>query len=163
MRAMPISTADLHDAHPEAVTVCETQFRCFGRKQSFAGPCFTIKSFENHRPVRAVLETPGDGRVLVVDGGGSLRVGLLGDQMATLAIENGWQGAVINGAIRDSEALNALDFGVRALGTTSRRSWDDEAGLVDCPLTIGSALFRSGSWVYADADSVIVSAQELSL
>jgi regulator of ribonuclease activity A len=158
---MIIATADLNDANPDLVRVCNLQFRSFGKKLEFAGPCFTVKVFEDHRKVRAVAETPGEGRVLVVDGGGSLRMGLMGDQMAELAMSNGWIGAVINGPVRDSRAIDALDFGVKALGTTARRSTDEIGGLTDLPVAFGGIEFRSGWWVYADVDAVVVSETEL--
>jgi regulator of ribonuclease activity A len=154
---MTLSTADLNDANPERVSVCALQFRSFGRKQDFSGPCLTLKVFEDHRKVRATAETPGEGRVLVIDGGGSLRVGLMGDQIAELAMINGWAGAVINGAVRDSRAIDQLDFGVKAVGTTARRSDTELGGLVDHPVAFGGVAFRTGWWVYADVDAVIVS------
>lgn len=158
---MIIATADLNDANPDKVRVCNLQFRSFGKKLDFAGPCYTVKVFEDHRKVRAVAETPGEGRVLVVDGGGSLRTGLMGDQMAELAMNNGWIGAVINGPVRDSRAIDALDFGVKALGTTALRGTDEIGGLTDLPVSFGGIEFRPGWWVYADADAVIVSETEL--
>jgi len=158
---MRIETAEIHDAHPDEVAVCDVQFRSFGRRLAFAGPCATLKVYEDHRRANALIEEPGQGRVLVVDAGGSLRVGIMGDNMAALAAQNGWAGAVIFGAIRDSAAIDALDFGVKALGTTARRSAQDLGGAVGLPLTLGGAVFRPGDWVYADRDAVIVCQRRL--
>ena len=158
---MDFATSDIHDAHADEVAVCDVQFRGFGRRVRFAGPCATVRTFEDHRRVREALEQPGGGRVLVVDGGGSLRFALLGDRMAELAIRNGWAGAVVHAAIRDSEAIDALDFGVKALGTTARRPAGDLGGVRDVPVTIAGAIFRPGDWVYADADAVLVAPRRL--
>ena len=158
---MSIATSDLYDAHAAEVSVCDVQFRNFGRIDSFTGRCSTVKIYEGFRTLKEVLEQPGDGRILVVDAGGSLRFALLGDRMAELAIRNGWIGAVIFGAVRNSQALGSLDFGVKALGTTARRALPDVSGLRDIPITIGSATFRPGDWVYADADAVLVTGQQL--
>lgn len=157
-----ISTADLFDDHGDSVRVCETQFRLFGQKQSFAGPCSTVRTFEDHRPVLAALEEPGAGRVLVVDGAGSMRVGLMGDRLAGIAVQNGWTGVIINGVIRDSQGINALDLGVKALGATARRSSLAATGQRDCPVSFGTITFTPGDWVYSDADCIIVSAAPLT-
>ena len=159
---MPIVTADIHDAHPDEVAVCEAQFRSFGKRLEFAGPCATLKCHEDHMRARALCNEPGEGRVLVIDAGGSLRIGIMGDVMAGLAAKNGWVGAVIYGAVRDTAGIDELDFGVKALGTTARRNDTDMGGVVDKPVTIGGVTFRPGDWVYADRDAVIVSAHRFS-
>lgn len=157
----PICTADLYDVHHERLQVCDLQFRCFGQVDSFCGPCLTLATFEDHRPVLRALETEGRGRVLVVDGRGSLRVGLMGDRLAAIGAGNGWRGVIINGAIRDSAGIDALPIGVRALGTTARRSPAPVEAVEGAPVSFGGATFASGDWVYADRDCVIVSANEL--
>ena len=156
---MDFSTSDIHDAHAQEVSVCDIQFRGFGRWTRFAGPCATVRTFEDHRPVREALEQPGEGRVLVVDGGGSLRFALLGDRMAEMAIRNGWAGAVLYAAIRDSEAIDALSFGVKAVGTTARRPAAALGGVLNTPVTFGGATFCPGNWIYADADAILVAAR----
>ncbi len=158
---MSFSTADLHDAQPDEVSVCETQFRSFGRHRNFCGRCRTVKTFEDHRLIKSVFTEPGEGQILVVDGGGSLRIGLMGDLMASLAIKNGWAGAVLFGVIRDSAAIDGMDFGVKAIGTTARRGAAEMAGLVDVPVSFGGVTFTPGDWVYADSDAVLVSARKL--
>ncbi len=158
----PISTADLFDAHPDAVRVCEVQFRSFGRHDGFAGPCSTVSTFEDHRPVLKAVESDGLGRVLVVDGRGSLRVGLMGDRLAGIAASNGWIGVVINGVIRDSVGIDGLDIGVKALGTTARRSDAPTQAARDEPVSFGAVTFSPGDWVYADRDCVIVAGVRLA-
>ncbi len=160
---MQIVTADLYDAHHETVGVCALQFRSFGRLQSFFGPCATVATFEDHTPVLKILSEPGNGRILVVDGQGSLRIGLMGDRLAEIGVRNGWAGVVINGAIRDSLGIDALDIGVKALGATARRGWSSGSSARDVPLEFGGITFAPGSWVYADVDSVLVSPTELAL
>ncbi len=156
-----ICTADLYDLHHASLQVCELQFRSFGGVDSFFGPCATVATFEDHTPVLRALETEGRGRVLVVDGQGSLRVGLMGDRLAEIGVTNGWRGVIINGAIRDSAGIDALAIGVRALGTTARRGWTPGAATGPGPVNFGGATFAPGDWVYADRDCVILSRSEL--
>ena len=156
-----IITADLYDEHGEQLQVLDAQFRSFGRVRAFAGPAATLRSFENHHPVRAFVEEPGEGRVLVVDGEGSLRCGLMGDLLAEIAIRNGWVGAVILGAVRDSRGMGKLDFGVKALGTTARRAAHAIPGERQVTLTMAGAIIQPGDWVYADEDAVLISREKL--
>lgn len=158
-----LSTADLHDAFKEKVSVCTLQFRTFGRRRSFFGKAETVRTYENHLPVVECVSERGDGRVLVIDGGGSLRVGLLGDRLAEIARGNGWAGIVVNGAIRDSVAVDGLDIGVKALGTTARRSWQPAITERGIGLAFGDIAIKPGHWVYADSDSVLVSADPLEV
>jgi regulator of ribonuclease activity A len=115
--AMAYNTADLCDAHEQDLHVVESMFQRYGTLTSFDGPIATVKCYEDNSKVREALAEPGEGRILVVDGGGSQRRALLGDMLGELAVKNGWKGIVINGAIRDSDAINRLELGVRALGT----------------------------------------------
>jgi regulator of ribonuclease activity A len=158
-----IVTADIYDVHHQSLAVCELQFRSFGQRRAFFGPCATLATFEDHSPVLRALSEPGQNRVLVVDGKGSLGIGLMGDRLAEIGVKNGWAGLVINGAIRDSAGIDKLDIGVKALGTTARRGWAPGPSERDVPLLIGGATFSPGDWVYADPDCVIVSATELDL
>jgi regulator of ribonuclease activity A len=160
---MEIPIADLWDAYPDELLVCEAQFRGFGRKQSFAGPCMTVKAHEDHRTLMGLAATPGHGRVLVVDAGGSLRVAAMGDRIAAAAAANGWVGAVIHGAIRDTAGIDEIDFGVKALGTTARRGESPVGGLVGIPLHFAGLTVKPGDWVYANRDAVAASSRELRL
>jgi regulator of ribonuclease activity A len=160
---MAIITADIYDTYHAQLRVCELQFRSFGQNMSFLGECSTLSTFEDHRPVLKILSEPGHGRILIVDGGGSLRIGIMGDRLAGVGAENGWGGLVINGAIRDSLGINALPFGVKALGTTARRSWVSGQSHRDVSVDFGGVRFNPGDWIYADEDCVLVSASPLDL
>lgn len=152
---MPISTADLYDELGDDIQSLSLQFRRFGRKSAFDGPIRTIRCFEDNALVKSTLATPGDGAVLVVDGGGSLQTALMGDMIAESAVANGWAGVVIHGAIRDSVAIDGLDLGVKALGTNPRKSSKTGAGEVDVELNFGGVVFRPGAHLYSDEDGIL--------
>lgn len=150
------ATADLYDEHGEALASLSLQLRDLGGVAEFSGPVRTVRCFEDNGLVRTMLATPGDGAVLVVDGGGSLRSALMGDLMAASAVENGWAGVIIHGAVRDSVVLAGLPLGVKALGTNPRKSSKAGTGVVDEPVEIGGVVFRPGAMVHADPDGVLV-------
>ncbi|MEV7509096.1 ribonuclease E activity regulator RraA [Streptomyces sp. NPDC091201] len=156
MSVTPVSTADLYDEHGEALGICATAFRQFGGRRLFAGPVRTVRCHEDNALLRELLHTPGEGAVLVVDGGGSPRTALVGDLIAGAAERNGWAGLVINGSVRDSVALGALDLGIQALGTVPRKSGKTGAGAVDEEVTIGDLTFRPGDTLHADDDGVVL-------
>jgi regulator of ribonuclease activity A len=158
---MSLATAYLCDAHGDAVRLVASLFRDFGGRRRFAGSITTVKAHEDNVLVRAALEQPGGGRVLVIDGGGSLRCALLGDQLAALAHENGWVGIVVNGASRDAEAVGTIDIGVKALATCPRKSAKKGWGERDVPVTFGGVTFAPGEWLAADADGIVVAAGPL--
>jgi regulator of ribonuclease activity A len=160
---LDFETAELFDQSPDTVAVCELQFRSFGLHRCFFGECVPFEVFEDHRPLRALLSEPGQGRVAVVDTLGSLRVGMLGDTMSRLAIDNGWAGVIVNGAIRDGTAIDRLEFGVKALGTTARRNNGPITPSRRGAVTFGGVRFEPGHWVYADADCVVSSPTRISL
>jgi len=149
------STADILDAHPDAA-VCALAFRSFGGATAFEGPVVPVRCDEDNVLLKGLVEQPGEGRVLVVDGRGSLRVALLGDRVAGRAAANGWAGLVINGAVRDSEALARLPIGILALGTCPRPSAKQGAGASGEPVTFGGVTFTPGASLTADADGVVV-------
>lgn len=159
---MQIQTADLCDVHEERVRVVDPMFNSYGGLESFGGAIETLKVFEDNSLVRATLETPGNGRVLVVDGGGSMRCALVGDQLAVLAVNNGWAGIIIYGCIRDSVAIGQTRLGVMAIGTHPRKSIKKGVGEAGVPLSFGGVCFKPGSYVYADSDGVILSDEPLS-
>ena len=154
---MGIATADLYDEHGEDMEVCETPFRQYGGVAAFHGEVVTVKCFEDNVLVRRALSEDGSGKVLVVDGGGSLRAALVGDVIAGLAFENGWSGILLNGAVRDVAALVGLGIGIKALGSVPRKSAKAGAGEVQVPVGFGDARFVPGTWVYCDEDGVVVS------
>lgn len=159
---MTFSTADLHDEHEDKVQVANVLMQSFGRKTSFSGPISTVKCFEDNSLVRAALEEPGNGRVLVVDGGASIRCALVGDKLAELGIKNGWEGLVINGCIRDTAVISTLDIGIKALGANPRRSVKKGKGECDIPLVFGDATFKPGDYLYADEDGILLSPVKLA-
>lgn len=159
---MSRATTDLSDAHP-GLQVCDPLFRDFGGRRAFHGAIATVKVFEDNAQVRAMLEEAGEGRVLVVDGGGSARCALLGGNLGQLAVKNGWAGVLVYGYIRDSEEIAGQAVGVKALGVHPRKS---EKGLHTAqrnrPVIFAGVTFRPGAWLYADADGIVVSDSELT-
>jgi regulator of ribonuclease activity A len=150
-----MTTSDLFDEHPGAAS-CETQFRQFGGVRSFSGPIATVRCHEDNVLLRARVSEAGDGRVLVVDGGGSFACALLGDNIAEIAVSNGWSGIVVNGCVRDVAALAELPLGIKALGTNPRPSRKEGLGEVDVAVAFGGAEFTPGAVLHADDDGVIV-------
>ncbi|NWG31994.1 MAG: ribonuclease E activity regulator RraA [Rhodocyclaceae bacterium] len=158
---MTYATSDLCDAHEGKVRIAAPIFRSFGKRHAFHGPIATLKLFEDNGLVRQTLDEPGGGRVLVIDGGGSLRCALLGDQLAALAVKNGWSGIVVWGCIRDSAVIATLDLGVLALATHPQKTVKKNLGESGVPVCFAGVEFRPGEWLYADADGLIVSASPL--
>jgi regulator of ribonuclease activity A len=151
------ATTDLCDAHPE-LQVCEPVFSDFGKRRSFYGAIATLKVFEDNALVRAALETPGGGRVLVVDGGGSLRCALVGGMLGKLAVDSGWAGIVVNGCVRDVSELAGHEVGIKALAANPRKSEKGvHGGHLERAVRFAGVNFRPGAWLYADADGVVVS------
>ncbi|MGH3516351.1 MAG: ribonuclease E activity regulator RraA [Haloechinothrix sp.] len=149
-----LRTADLVDEHSAELRVCDTQFRQFGKNRTFAGPVRTVSCFQDNGLVKQVLNTEGNGAILVVDGGGSLHTALTGDLIAQAAVDNGWAGIVINGAVRDSAVLAELPIGIKALGTNPRKSAKDGEGALDVPVSFGGVTFNPGDVLYSDEDGV---------
>lgn len=158
---MTPSTADLCDQFESELRICAPMFRSYGGRTSFGGRITTLKLFEDNGLVRKALEAQGDGRVLVVDGGGSMRRALVGDQIAALAVKNGWAGIVVYGCIRDSAAIGDMDIGLFALGTHPLKTVKRNEGQVDLSVAFGGIDFVPGHHLYADGDGVIVSARAL--
>jgi len=162
---MTFKTPDLCDQYESelgrTVRVVAPMFQRYGGRTSFAGRIVTLKLFEDNSLVREVLGEPGQGKVLVVDGGGSMRCALVGDQLAILAKKNGWEGIVVYGCIRDSGDINLLDIGIRALNTHPQKSIKKGAGDRDIAVTFGGVTFNPGESLYADEDGVLVSGQPL--
>jgi regulator of ribonuclease activity A len=151
-----VNTADLYDERGEELSSISLQFQSLGGRSHFSGPVRTIRCFEDNGLVKSTLATPGNGAVLVVDGSGSLRTALMGDMIAASAVANGWAGVVINGAIRDREALAGMPLGVKALGSNPRKSSKAGAGETDVDLLIDGATIRPGVMIWCDSDGILV-------
>ncbi|PSC68962.1 ribonuclease activity regulator [Micractinium conductrix] len=173
-RQAAVSTADLCDAYLESPVDVMTEnnklavmqpglLRDFGGRPAFCGEAYTIKCYEGNVLVAQKLETAGRGRVLVVDGGGSMRCALLGDRLAGLAAQNGWSGIIVHGCVRDTAVLAGLDVGIKALAPCPVKSSKRDPGLKAARLIIGGVQIRPGDWIYADGDGVVVSREELTL
>jgi len=154
-------TTDLYDDHEETCETCSVQFRDLGGRRRFFGRIRTVKCFHDNVLFRALLSEPGDGGVIVVDGGGSTARALMGDMLAARARDNGWAGVIINGAIRDSAEIAGIDIGVKALGVNPAKSEKKGEGETDVELHFGGARFRPGAWVYCDADGILVSPEPI--
>ncbi|GAA5180200.1 ribonuclease E activity regulator RraA [Niveibacterium umoris] len=164
---MTFQTTDLCDANEGLLAegrlrVLEPHFRHFGGRQRFSGPISTLKLFEDNSFVRKQLEQPGYGRVLVVDGGGSLRCALLGDQLAEMAVRNAWGGVLVYGCVRDTAAIGTLDLGVMALAPHPQKSLKRNVGEIDVTIAFGGVRLHPGEWLYADEDGVLVSETPLT-
>lgn len=156
-----MKTADLVDAHGDDVHFCNLPFLKLGKRKSFAGPIATVKCFEDNALLKSELQKPGEGRVMVVDGGSSSRVALLGNQIAMILRDNGWAGIIINGSVRDSAEINEMDVGVFCLSVTPKKSVKDGAGQAASPVQFGGVTFAPGAFVYVDADGVLTSSRDL--
>ncbi len=160
---MDILTPDLCDAYPDQVNVLEPMLFNFGGHNSFSGKIVTVKCFEDNSLVKEAAGKPGKGKVMVVDGGGSMRRALLGDLIAENAVKNGWEGFVIYGCIRDVDAIGALELGVQAMAATPLKTDKRGIGDLNIPVTFGGITFNPGEYVYADNNGVIVSANRLKM
>jgi len=154
---MTFATADLCDAHSPNLQVAEPGYLDFGARTVFSGSLSTVKAFEDNSFVRMALEESGSGRVLIVDGGGSKRCALVGDQLARLARENGWAGIIVHGCIRDSVEISTIDIGLKALATHPLKSLKRNEGQRDIPVRFAGVTFLPGHYVYADPDGIVVS------
>lgn len=163
---MTFKTPDLCDQFEAdlgtSVRVVAPMFRRYGGRNAFSGRIATLKLFEDNSLVRTAFGEDGKGKVLVIDGGGSLRCALVGDQLAILAQKNGWEGVVVYGCIRDSGDINGIDIGVRALDTHPQKSIKKNVGDRDIAVTFGGVTFKPGEYLYADEDGVLVSEKPLT-
>jgi regulator of ribonuclease activity A len=149
-------TADLYDEHGEALQSCDLQFTQYGNRRRFQGIVTTLRCHEDNAILKQVIREPGHGKVVVVDSDGSLHCAMLGDNMAEVAASNGWEGIIINGAVRDAVALAGIDVGVKALGTNPRRSHKHGAGQREVPVSFGGVVFTPGATLVSDEDGVVV-------
>lgn len=156
-----IKTTDICDHFSGQIQIAEPMFGDFGGQAAFHGPISTVKVFEDNVLLRQALEEPGEGRVLVVDGGGSLRHALMGDMLAAMAEKNGWAGVIIFGCIRDSAEISHLNIGVKALGTMPLKSLKKGEGERDIAVRFAGISFKAGNYLYADEDGIVVSQSAL--
>jgi regulator of ribonuclease activity A len=160
---MKLSVPDICDQFPDDITVLDAAFHDFGGRERFSGEIVTIKCFEDNSQVGEAVRQPGEGRVIVVDGGGSMRRALLGDVLAAAAAENGWQGLLIHGCVRDVEILRTIDLGVKALAACPMKTDKRGEGQSGVPLRFAGSLMEPGQYLYADANGVVIAKQELGI
>ena len=160
------ATCDLCDAHKADTSgdfrVLPPVFRSFGGRPKFAGPVSTVKCFEDNSLVKAALDEPGLGRVLVVDGGASLRRALVGGNLGAAAAKNGWAGVLVDGCVRDVAELAACEVGIRALDAMPLPTLKRNQGERDVAVQIQGVWVRPGDWLCADADGIVVSAAQIT-
>jgi|TARA_B110000008_G_scaffold275930_1_gene314297 regulator of ribonuclease activity A len=156
-------TPDLCDEYPDLITVVEPMFNNYGGRESFGGEIITVKCHEDNSKVKELVDTDGTGKVMVVDGGGSMRNALLGDMLAEKAAKNGWQGIIIYGCIRDVDVIMETELGVQALATNPLKTEKRGLGDVNVVVKFGGVEFVPGQYVYADNNGIIVSPKALSM
>lgn len=157
---MALNTCDLSDQHGETARIPPPVFRDFGHRKAFRGTAVTVKCFEDNSRVKELLATPGAGRVLVVDGGGSMRCALLGDMIAKDAVANGWSGIVVFGCVRDTAVLAGLDIGIKAIGVHPKRSTRRGEGTAHIAIDLAGVSVAEGDVVVADHDGIVVLSAE---
>jgi len=155
------ATTDLSDDYPDLVRHAESLFRDYGGRIAFCGPVATLKVPDDNSKVREAVESPGGGRVLVVDGGGALNYALFGGNLGKLAEKNGWAGVVVYGCVRDTAELAECAIGVKALGAHPKRSDKRGLGEADVPVSFAGVTIAPGEWLYADADGIVISSEKL--
>ncbi len=159
---MTFATADLYDEYEEKLQIATPMFNDYGGNLKFCGPASTVNVFEDNSLVRAALEEPGEGRVLVVDGGASLKCALVGDMLAELGKDNDWVGIIVNGCIRDSAVIANIAIGIKALNTNPRKSVKKGVGDRDISVDFADVIISPGDYVYADEDGIVISVDKLS-
>jgi len=159
---MKYLTPELCDKYPDLVRVVEPIFKNYGGKSSFGGQIVTIKCHEDNSVVKETAGTAGNGKIIVVDGGGSLLRALLGDLIAENAVQNGWEGFIIYGCIRDVDAISTMNLGVKALNTNPLKTEKKGIGDLNIPVSFGGVTFKPGEYVYADSNGIIVSSKPLN-
>ncbi len=160
---MEYNTSELCDTYADLVDVVEPLFSSYGGRNSFGGVITTIKCFESNGLIREILKEEGVGRVLLIDGGGSLRRALLDGAMATIAMENGWEGIVCYGSVREVDALGDLDIGIQALASIPVGAEDTDIGESDLPVNFGGVTFLPDDHLYADTTGIMLSPEPLDL
>jgi regulator of ribonuclease activity A len=157
------SVPDLCDDFEEHLAVLEPLFQDFGGRERFSGLVSTVKCHEDNSRVKEALGETGQGRVLVVDGGGSLRHALLGDMLAAMGAENGWSGVVVYGCVRDVEITREIDLGIRALAPHPVKSVKRDEGQRDVPVRFAGVTIRPGGFLYGDANGLVIADRDLGV
>jgi regulator of ribonuclease activity A len=159
---MTFATADLYDEFEEKLQIATPMFNDYGGNLKFSGPASTVRVFEDNSLVRTALEEPGEGRVLVVDGGASLKCALLGDMLAELGKDNDWAGIIVYGCIRDSAVIANIGIGVKALNSNPRKSVKKGIGERDVSVSFADVIISPGDYIYADEDGFVISEDDLA-
>ena len=159
---MTFATADLYDEYEDKLQIATPMFNDYGGNLKFCGPASTVRVFEDNSLVRAALEEPGEGRVLVIDGGASLKCALLGDMLAELGKENDWVGIIVYGCIRDSAVIANIAIGIKALNTNPRKSVKNGTGERDVSVSFADVIISPGDYIYADEDGIVISGERLT-
>ena len=154
---------DLFDQHPDQLTLVQLPWKSYGSRQVFSGEVVTVKCFEDNSKVKSILTENGKGKVLVVDGGGSFRRALLGDMIAQSAVDNNWEGIIINGCIRDVATINTMNIGVQALGTNPIKTDKKDQGSINTTIEIANVTIKAGMMVYADLNGIAISEHVLAV
>ncbi|GAB2191252.1 putative 4-hydroxy-4-methyl-2-oxoglutarate aldolase [Sessilibacter sp. MAH2] len=158
-----ISTPDLYDKYEDSLKILDSIFNNYGGNKQFFGEVVTVKCHEDNSLVKSQASVAGEGKVLVVDGGGSLRKALLGDMIAEEAVKNGWAGFVIFGCVRDCDELGALPLGVKALNTIPVKTEKRGLGDLNVPITFAGHTIKPGNWIYCDNNGIVISEEKLEL
>lgn len=158
-----LKTADLCDQYSDSISICQLEFKSYGGKKQFSGPISTVEVFEDNVLVKEMLQTIPEGNVLVVNGGGSKNCALVGDILASIAVDRKLGGIIVNGPIRDSGEIGQMDIGVFAIGTMPLKSKKEGKGKTNAQTKFGGVTWTPGEYVYADEDGVIVSPTPLTL
>ncbi|QHB17114.1 ribonuclease E activity regulator RraA [Mannheimia pernigra] len=160
---MRIDTSELCDLYSDQIDVVEPIFSSFGGASSFFGKITTVKCFESNGLIAEVLEEEGEGRVLLVDGGGAVRRALIDAELAQLAVDNGWEGIIVYGAVRQLDILERLEIGIHALAPIPVGADNTDIGEVDTPVNFGGVTFFPEDYAYADLTGIILSQELLDL
>ena len=160
---MAYSVPDICDDFPEDISVLEPLFSDFGNRQRFSGEIVTIKCFEDNSLLRDLVCTKGNGKVIIVDGGASLRHALLGNLLAAKAVDNNWARLVINGCVRDVEILETMDLGIRALNCHPLKTEKRGEGQLKVAVSFAGVRFTPGAFLYADANGMVLAPRDLDV
>ena len=164
---VPFVTCDLLDDNEDkdlqvvSPSIDGKFFKSYGARKTFGGQVVTVKCFEDNSRVKELLATDGTGKVLVVDGGASMRCALMGDLIAESAVKNNWNGVIIYGCVRDVDAIATLDLGVHALAAIPQKSTRKGVGEVDLVLQFGGVTITPNDYIYADNNGIVVSKESL--